>query len=465
MTRKEKNFLYKQFANKRTGGKDSSSIRKVIARANKKFHLKKEKKLSYSTVQRYAKKTFKKIKYKKIPKLSDEQKKNRKEFGDYIINNKIDYKNIFFTDEKQFELIYTPNKQNNQIRLTKLSKKKLEQGDEEIIKLTTEEKPKFTQKMMVAGGISFYGVGKLNFVIGTMDTCAYLQTLKNYKEDIEKIKEENEIELIFQQDGATCHTSTKSMEYINNNLNLIKYWPANSPDISPIEYIWSQLAQKLEAFKFKNLDDLKEKINYYWNRIPDEYLKNNYNHCFECVKQLHQFGVTKNIPQGPKKLIPLKKNGKYEDEITNIVYNEAKIQNTINRKIKILNKLLEKQNKIIKKLNTKKFKNSCSEKIKSKFFEQAYKMVYEEKEKIKENYENEIERLTNISTEEYFNNLNPEKKKKMINMSLGPEEDSDTTTITRIIENIINKNIQVVVKKIKKILKNSLKIRRFRKNL
>lgn len=123
LTRTEKRYLYKQFANKRTGGKDSSSIRKVIARANKKFHLKKEKKLSYSTIQRYTKETFKKIKYKKTPMLTDEQKKKRKEFGDYIINNNIDYKSIFFTDEKQFELIYTPNKQNNQIRLTKLSKK------------------------------------------------------------------------------------------------------------------------------------------------------------------------------------------------------------------------------------------------------------------------------------------------------------------------------------------------------
>ena len=134
---------------------------------------------------------------------------------------------------------------------------------------------------MVAGGIWFYGFGKLNFVIGTMDTCDYLQTLKNYKVDIEKIQEENKIDLFFHQDGAACHTSTKSMKYINDNLNLIECWPANSPDISPIEYIWSQLAQKLEAFKFNNLNEFKEKIIYYWNRIPDKYLKSNYDHCFD----------------------------------------------------------------------------------------------------------------------------------------------------------------------------------------
>lgn len=320
--------------------------------------------------------------------------------------------------------------------------------------------------MMVAGGISYYGVGKLNFVIGTMDTCAYLQTLKNYKDDIEKIEKENKIDLIFQQDGATCHTSTKSMKYINNNLNLIQYWPANSPDISPIEYIWSQLAQKLESFKFNNLDELKEKIIYFWNRIPDEYLKNNYIHCLEYVNQLHTFGKTKNIPQGAKNLISFKKNGKYEDKISNIVYNELKIKNTINKKIKILNKLLEKQEKLLKKLNTRNFKNICSEKIKSKYFESSYRAVWLEKEKIKENYIKEIKKLNDISTEEYFNSLNPEKKKKMINMSLGPEEeDSVSTTISRIIDNIVDKNKNIVIKKIKKILRNSIKIRRFRKNL
>ena len=45
--------------------------------------------------------------------------KKRKEFADYIINEDIDYDNIFFTDEKRFLLNFFPNEQTYQIRLTK----------------------------------------------------------------------------------------------------------------------------------------------------------------------------------------------------------------------------------------------------------------------------------------------------------------------------------------------------------
>ena len=55
-------------------------------------------------------------------------------------------------------------------------------------------------------------------------------------------------------------------------------------------------------------------------------------------------GKTKNIPQGAKNLISFKKNGEYTDEITNIVYNETKMKNIINKKIKILNNQKNKIN-------------------------------------------------------------------------------------------------------------------------
>ena len=83
--------------------------------------------------------------------------------------------------------------------------------------MVTYAKPKFTQKIMVAGGISYYGIGKLNFVIRTMDTCAYLQTLENFKDDINRLNKKLNINLIFQQDGAACHKSNQSMDYIKNN--------------------------------------------------------------------------------------------------------------------------------------------------------------------------------------------------------------------------------------------------------
>ena len=77
-------------------------------------------------VQRFLIKCFgKPIFLKKISLLKESHYKQRKNFGKYIIENDIDYKKIYITDEKKFLLNFAPNSQNNQIRLTKESKELL----------------------------------------------------------------------------------------------------------------------------------------------------------------------------------------------------------------------------------------------------------------------------------------------------------------------------------------------------
>ena len=52
--------------------------------------------------------------------------------------------------------------------------------------------------MVIAGGISFYGVGKIIFLNGTMNEFAYAQTLLFYNED-KKIGEHTGKTLILEQ--------------------------------------------------------------------------------------------------------------------------------------------------------------------------------------------------------------------------------------------------------------------------
>ena len=75
---------------------------------------------------------------------------------------------------------------------------------------------------MVAGGVSSYGVGKLNFCVGTMNSFAYKQTLLNYEKDIDYYKGLG-IELIFQQDNTPCHTSKGSRECLKSINNKLKF--------------------------------------------------------------------------------------------------------------------------------------------------------------------------------------------------------------------------------------------------
>jgi len=49
---------------------------------------------------------------------------------------------------------------------------------------------------------------------------------------------------MFQQDGARAHTSKPTITWLDAN---IKHWKPNSPDVSPIENVWSIMATAIYA--------------------------------------------------------------------------------------------------------------------------------------------------------------------------------------------------------------------------
>ena len=76
-------------------------------------------------------------------------------------------------------------------------------------------------------------MGPLRLVTGPLSGIAYCN--KILKDAIPKLQRKVPKRMIFQQDGAPCHTSQVSMEYLQQKKVRVMDWPANSPDMSPID--------------------------------------------------------------------------------------------------------------------------------------------------------------------------------------------------------------------------------------
>jgi hypothetical protein len=132
--------------------------------------------------------------------------------------------------------------------------------------------------VMSWGCITAKGYGRLYRVDGIMKKKQYcsilerefLGTLEDHDIDLENI--------ISQQDNDPKHTSKLVKEwFVNNGVNVLP-WPANSPDMNPIEHVWNKLETQVQCRTPcpTTKDQLWNALQEEWENLTSEYLKTLY---------------------------------------------------------------------------------------------------------------------------------------------------------------------------------------------
>lgn len=131
---------------------------------------------------------------------------------------------------------------------------------------------KHPDSIMVWGCFSYYGVGNLVFLEKgvAMNAERYLDLLfDNLEECYDKCNAET-----FMQDGAPCHTSKHVKEWLNNcAIEYFTDWPGNSPDLNPIENLWSIMKKKVQCMDTSSVPKLKAALVQVWQEFPLEQLQ------------------------------------------------------------------------------------------------------------------------------------------------------------------------------------------------
>ena len=105
---------------------------------------------------------------------------------------------------------------------------------------------------------------------GGMNTQRYIeQVLDSPLADIYQELKGSQRYMYFQQDSATCHTSKKSMEWFKKAKIQLFPHPPNSPDLNPIENLWSILKHRIRSMPHPptSTEELKCAIREAWDSL------------------------------------------------------------------------------------------------------------------------------------------------------------------------------------------------------
>lgn len=182
---------------------------------------------------------------KKKPLLTGKQKKKRLTWAkDHVNWSQDQWNSVLFSDESKFDVSVVDQR-------GRVIRNKKEAFHKDCLRRTV----KFPAGQMVWGCMSHKGVAPLCFINGTVNAAKYQNILVEYL--LPSIQTfECDDSMIFQQDGASCHTAKTTKSWLTEHNIKFMDWPSSSPDLNPIENLWGVVKRKLRCIRPRTKDEL-----------------------------------------------------------------------------------------------------------------------------------------------------------------------------------------------------------------
>ncbi|KAL4465566.1 hypothetical protein ABPG72_014015 [Tetrahymena utriculariae] len=117
--------------------------------------------------------------------------------------------------------------------------------------VAVQEVQHWAQKFLIWGAISKLGPLSIKIIQNNMNQEQYLETLKSFFSEFKKV---DQSQFYFQHDNAKPHQGKIIKQYFEQQNIKVLPWVSQSPDINPIERVWSLLKWKVN----KNIGSNKD---------------------------------------------------------------------------------------------------------------------------------------------------------------------------------------------------------------